>query len=570
MTVLVMPSPSFMQMALEEARAAGGRGEVPVGCVIVRHGKVVVGASSGSVALLDDDRRMFETLKGDEAAGQPPESLRRFPAERGFCATAAVESGQPVFVSTFSDSQRTYWRSASVAADGGFASASVLPLLVKDSAIGVVTFHFTAPVHFDEDFKALLVSVAQHCSQAIDRARLYESAQRARMDAELANRSKDEFLSTVSHELRTPLTAVLGWAAMLRNGQVEASRLQRAVEAIYTNATRQTQLIDELLDISRIVAGRAVLDLQELDLSATLRGSVEAIMPTAVAKGVDLCIGPCPPVFVTADPRRLEQILLNLLANAVKFTPRDGRVTITMNMHDTSVDVDIADTGIGIAPQFLPHVFERFRQGEQSTARTAGGLGLGLFIARQLAEAQSGAIRAASDGPGSGATFSVSFPVVSTPMPRRRAWNDPGVDRDVRAGTAAHSLNGVRVLLVDDEADIRELMVATLEAAGAAVMAAGSADEALGVLKEREVDVLLADIAMPERDGYDLIRAVRATPSARVSKTPAAAVTACARDDERVRALSAGFQLHVPKPVEPDALVSAVASLVATANAGQA
>ena len=305
-------------------------------------------------------------------------------------------------------------------------------------------------------------------------------------------------------------------------------------------------------------------------MSATLRGSVEAIMPTAVAKGVDLCIGPCPPVFVTADPRRLEQILLNLLANAVKFTPRDGRVTITMNMHDTSVDVDIADTGIGIAPQFLPHVFERFRQGEQSTARTAGGLGLGLFIARQLAEAQSGAIRAASDGPGSGATFSVSFPVVSTPMPRRRAWNDPGVDRDVRAGTAAHSLNGVRVLLVDDEADIRELMVATLEAAGAAVMAAGSADEALGVLKEREVDVLLADIAMPERDGYDLIRAVRATPSARVSKTPAAAVTACARDDERVRALSAGFQLHVPKPVEPDALVSAVASLVATANAGQA
>jgi CheY-like chemotaxis protein len=333
---------------------------------------------------------------------------------------------------------------------------------------------------------------------------------------------------------------------------------------------RQTQLIDELLDISRIVGGRAVLDLQELDLSATLRGSVEAIMPTAVAKGVELFIGHCPPVFVTADPRRLEQILLNLLANAVKFTPRDGRVTITMNVHDSSVDVAIADTGIGIAPQFLPFVFERFRQGEQSTARTAGGLGLGLFIARQLAEAQNGTITARSAGPGSGSTFTVSFPVVAAPMPRRSAWKDGGAEPAIHAETTRHSLTGVRVLLVDDDADIRELMVATLEAADADVTAAGSADEALDVLEQREVDVLLADIAMPERDGYDLIRAVRSTPSPRISRMPAAAVTACARDDERLRALSAGFQLHIPKPVDPEALVKAVVSLVSTANAGRA
>jgi CheY-like chemotaxis protein/anti-sigma regulatory factor (Ser/Thr protein kinase) len=309
-----------------------------------------------------------------------------------------------------------------------------------------------------------------------------------------------------------------------------------------------------------------VLDLQELDLSATLRGSVEAVMPSAVAKGVDLAIGPCPPVFVTADPRRLEQIFLNLLANAVKFTPREGRVTIAMNVGTGTVDVSITDTGSGIDPQFLPYVFERFRQGEQSTARTAGGLGLGLFIARQLAEAQNGTIHAESDGVGTGSTFTVSFPTVATPTPRRPPWNEPAVERNVNPASAARSLQGVRVLLVDDDADIRELMTATLESAGAAVTAAGSTDEALAVLQDREVDVLLADIAMPERDGYDLIRAVRSTPSERISRTPAAAVTACARDDERMRALSAGFQLHVAKPVQPEALVKAVASLAYSAT----
>jgi len=525
-----------------------------VAAAIIQHGKIVVGASAGSVALVADGGTHFDMLRADEYAGEPVESWRRIAIEPGWCAAAAVETRQPVLVRSFAECQQEYWRSASVAADGGFASAAFLPLILEDAARGVLAFHFTAPVNFDDEFRALLESVAHHCSQAIDRARLYEGAQRARAQAETANRSKDEFLSTVSHELRTPLTAVLGWAAMLRSGALDPARTTRAVEAIYTNATRQTQMIDELLDISRIVAGRAVLDLHELDLAESIRGAVDAVMPTADGKGVELRLGANPSVAVTADPRRVEQILLNLLSNAVKFTPPGGSIIVDAAVDSHTVEVRVADTGSGIRADFLPYVFERFRQEENTTARTRGGLGLGLFIARQLVEAQGGSIRAESDGPGRGARFTVSLPIAQTgvvPAPVRAA----GPPRH------AASLSGIRVLLVDDEADVRELMLTALERAGATVTAVESARNALDVLNRADVDVLLADIAMPGQDGYDLIKAVRALPAARAAHVPAAAVTACARDDERQRALAAGFQMHVAKPLEPAALVQAVATL---------
>jgi signal transduction histidine kinase len=261
--------------------------------------------------------------------------------------------------------------------------------------------------------------VAQHCAQALDRARLYGTAERARAEAEAANQSKDDFLSTISHELRTPLNAMLGWAAMLRSGSVDANRTQRAIEAIFNNATRQGRLIEELLDVSRIVAGRATFDPQNVDLGENIRGAVEAMMPLAAAKGVEICFEPSPGINVVADPRRLEQVFLNLLSNAVKFTPRAGRVTVEVKASEGSAEVRVADTGAGIDPVFLPHVFERFRQADSAPTRHAGGLGLGLFISRQLVEAQGGTIRADSEGPGSGATFTLTMPAGVGPSASR-------------------------------------------------------------------------------------------------------------------------------------------------------
>ena len=393
---------------------------------------------------------------------------------------------------------------------------------------------------------------------------IYERAQRAKTDAESENRSKDDFLSTVSHELRTPLTAVLGWAGLLRSGALDPARTRRAIDAIYNNATRQAQLIDELLDISRIVSGRAALDLEELDLGQSLRGAVEAVMPLADSNGLELRLGPLPTVPVRADARRLEQVFLNLLSNAVKFTPSGGHVTVAVAAAAQSVEVRVADDGGGIDPAFLPHVFERFRQGENSTSRSVSGLGLGLFITRQLVEAQGGTVRAESRGRNQGSIFIVSLPIAPGARPRDHSPQD-SFRAAARAGgdeILPITLAGIRVLLADDEADIRELMTAALEKAGATVISVDSAAAALHVLGDRDIDVLLADIAMPGQDGYDLIRAVRMLPEPRTANIRAAAVTACARDDERQRALAAGFQLHLAKPLQPAALVQAVAQLV--------
>ena len=345
---------------------------------------------------------------------------------------------------------------------------------------------------------------------------------------------------------------------MLRNHLVDVAKIPRAYEAIFNNATRQGRLIEELLDVSRIVAGRASIDLQEIDLAENLRGAVEAMMPAASAKGVEIAFEPPSGVpCVVADPRRAEQVFLNLLSNAVKFTPSGGRVQIQMAAGAGSIAVRVADTGQGIDPVFLPHVFDRFRQEDSATTRSVGGLGLGLFIARQLVEAQNGTLRAESDGPNRGASFTVTLPAAAASRPAAgRPEASPSSD-----ASRAPALDGVCVLLVDDEADAREMMAAALETCGATVVAAASARDALQALGRVPVDVLLADIAMPEQDGYELIREIRSARTGRTAAVPAAAVTAHARDDERQRALAAGFQMHLAKPIDPATLAHAVAAL---------
>ena len=381
---------------------------------IVSRSRFVAGASAASVALLNDDRTALITLHSEEYPDEVVDEWQSFTVTSGLCWEEALRTEEPVLVSSFGEWQARFPRSASLGADCGFASLAALPLLVDDAPIGVLMFHFVAPVSFDPEYRAVLVAVAHHSAQAIDRARLYESAQQARIDAEAANRSKDDFLSIVSHELRTPLTAVLGWASMLRKGGLDAPRTTRAVDAICSNATRQAQLIDELLDVSRLVGGRAVFELRDIDLRDTLRGVVEAVMPVAEAKGIEVCLGAHPTVPVTADPRRLEQVFLNLLTNAVKFTAPSGRVTIEATICGAFVEVRVSDNGSGIDSAFLPFVFERFRQGADRETHSEPGLGLGLFIARQLVEGQGGTIRAESAGSGQGSTFAVTLPVTKS------------------------------------------------------------------------------------------------------------------------------------------------------------
>jgi CheY-like chemotaxis protein len=411
-------------------------------------------------------------------------------------------------------------------------------------------------VNFDSDYQALLTSVAQHCAQALDRARLYESTQRARADAERANRIKDEFVSVVSHELRTPLSAILGWASMLQRGTLNPEKTARALQSISDNARRQARLIEELLDFSRIASGRTTLQLERVDMRELIRSVVESMVPTAAARGLELVLSPTPPVDVDGDIRRLEQVFFNLIDNALKFTPRGGRVAVDVRLVDTQVEIQVADNGAGIDGDFLPRVFDRFRQADSTTSRAHGGLGLGLSIAKQLVDAHKGQISAASDGRGRGATFTVRLPAWARrgeefPELPRASMPRPELSPDTR-------LDGLRVLVVDDEADAREVMAQTLENYGASVELADSAREALEILEHIQVDVLLADIAMPDEDGFSLIRKIRASAMPSVSALPAAAVTAFTREEHRQHALTAGFQMHLGKPFQPAELVRAV------------
>ncbi len=523
---------------------------------VIMNGRVVVGATAGEVLLLAEDGSQFDTLHS-EAEGAPDRGQPRIPVEDGLCATAGVKSGRAVFIHSLEDWQQRFWRAASVAADGGYESSATLPLLVEGAPIGVLTFHFTVPVNFDEEYQTLLLSVAHHCAQALDRARLYESTQRARADAERANRTKDEFVSVVSHELRTPLNAILGWTTMLQRGVLTPEKADRALRSISDNASRQARLIEELLDFSRVTSGRAALQMERVDVRDLMRGVVESMIPTAVARAVELQLSPVPPVDVLGDLRRLEQVFFNLVDNALKFTPEGGRIALDVCLLDGEVAIQVQDNGAGMDPAFLPHVFDRFRQADSATSRTHGGLGLGLSIARQLVEAHGGSIIAASEGKGHGAAFTVRLPVCV------RVAEDAGDAIAPRLPPAAAAipppqLIGLRVLVVDDEPDARDIMATALEASGARVEVAASAHDAFEILERTPIDVLLSDIAMPGEDGFALIRKVRASATGKIARMPAAAVTAFTSPEDRARALTAGFHVHLAKPFEPMELVRTV------------
>jgi CheY-like chemotaxis protein len=386
------------------------------------------------------------------------------------------------------------------------------------------------------------------------------SEQAARMGAESANRSKDEFLAIVSHELRTPLNSILGWADMLRRGRLDEQRRVRAFQAIYDSARRQAQLIDDLLDVSRIMSGKLRLEVMPIDLCDIVHDALHAIQPVADAKNIRITGEAEPGLgFIEGDSTRLQQIVSNLLSNAVKFTPGGGSVHVRLTRLRDAVELTISDTGQGISAEFLPSVFEPFRQADASTTRVHGGLGLGLSIVKHLVEAHHGTIGADSDGPGRGATFTVMFPVdrAATTLPAA-----PSTRRRERLSSPdAASLRGVSVLVVDDDDESRHVLAECLQMHEASVHTAASASDAYATLQREQIDVLLADIAMPGEDGYALIRRVRAGFVPGHATIPAAALTAFAREEDRHLALHAGFQMHLVKPVDPSAVVGAVATL---------
>ncbi|WP_437878984.1 hybrid sensor histidine kinase/response regulator [Sorangium sp. So ce513] len=398
-----------------------------------------------------------------------------------------------------------------------------------------------------------------------ERQKLLESERAARDEAERVSRVKDDFVATLSHELRSPINAILGWARILRSRADDPQALARGLEVIERNARLQSDMVSELLDMSRIVSGKLRLDVLPLDLPSVVQSAIESIKLAAEAKGIEVASRlDAEAAALRGDPARIHQVVWNLLSNAVKFTPSGGRIDVALRRVGAFAEVTVTDTGAGIAPQFLPHLFERFRQADASSTRQYGGLGIGLSIVKHLVELHGGTVEVASAGEGKGAAFTVRLPLAGvTPEEASDGSERPGASRaEALADYVGAELTGVRVLVVDDQPDAREVAQRVLEECSARVTTAGSAAEALAALERERPDVLVSDLGMPGEDGFQLMRRVRALGAERGGSTPAVALSALARAEDRARALHVGYQAHVAKPLDPAELVGVVAALV--------
>ncbi len=492
---------------------------------------------------------------------------------------AAWQSDQTVRVADVTAQARYSAMATYFGLADGFApvrSFLAVPITLRNGVtIGGLFFGHPEIGVFTERTERIVVGVAAHAAIALDNARLVEDMRRvalererlveaeraARAESVRAARIKDEFLSTLSHELRTPLTAILGWAKVLLLKRSDLATQQRGLEAIERNASTQASLIEELLDMSRIVSGKVQLEMKPTDLVAVVGKTLEAAREAAAARCITFELhlegAAC---MVSGDALRLQQVVANLLSNAIKFTPADGRVVVSAGRVDGEVELSISDTGSGIDPEFLPHVFDRFRQADASTTRRHGGLGLGLAVVKQLVALHGGAVSARSDGAGQGACFIVRLPCSAGAVPGSEACATAASVPDARPFCDV-DLHGLRLLVVDDETDARELIAQLLVECGAEVRQAGNAVEAMREFERAPPDVLLSDIGMPERDGYELIRDIRAFDAAHGGDVPAVALTAFARSEDRTQAMLAGYQAHIAKPIQATELVTTVATL---------
>lgn len=469
--------------------------------------------------------------------------------------------------------------------DGHLPVTSYLAVPVvsrSGEVLGGLFFGHPQPAMFTERDEIIVSGLASQAAVAMDNARLYEAAKKARAQAEKSalenerlykqaeesSRLKEEFLATISHELRTPLSAILGWTRMLRLGQLSPENSAKALDTIERNARAQAQLVDDLLDVSRIITGKLRMDVRPSDPNSFIDAAVEAVRPAAEAKGVRIQkVMDTGAVAIPGDPVRLQQVVWNLLSNAIKFTPRGGRVQIRSERVNSHLEIVVSDTGQGIPADFLPHVFDRFRQADQKTSRQHGGMGLGLAIVRHLVEMHGGTVSAHSDGEGTGATFTLVLPI--TPLYQVDSSGGrvhPAARELMPPDDSTDRLDGLRILVVDDEADTRELLRQGLEYCGASVRVVGTAAEAIDELMSSVPDILISDIGMPETDGYDLIKQIRALPPDRGGKVAAVALTAYTRIEDRLQALRAGYDMHVPKPVELAELCAVAASVARRKN----
>jgi signal transduction histidine kinase/ActR/RegA family two-component response regulator len=445
-------------------------------------------------------------------------------------------------------------------------SSLVVPMTVMGRITGTVEVQSYELAAYKEEHVTALRMAANLAAVAIENVQLFERERLARAAAEDASRMKDDFLATVSHELRTPLTSMLGWMYMLRSSSLDEEARTRALDTIERNARLQAQIVDDILDVSRIIAVKLQMEVKPVDLASLIETSINAVRPAAAVKEIRIETElEAAPQLVAGDANRLQQVFWNVFSNAVKFTPRGGQVKIRLRRVEAYVEIKVTDTGQGIGKDFLPYVFDRFRQADSSTTREHGGLGLGLAIVRHLVELHGGTVRAESPGEGSGATFILMLPLVC----KRVSDDDAAMETRADARDRIHApLAGLHVLVVDDEEDTLEIMKAMLESYAAEVTVAASVREALAGLESAWPDVLISDIGMPLEDGYDLIRQVRRIESERGIHVPAIALTAYTREEDRARSLAEGYQEYLPKPVEPSELIEIIARLAQAKKAG--
>jgi len=479
----------------------------------------------------------------------------------------AVRTGEIIITDNYMSTTRSH-PVVIVGPENGLRPQSSLaaPMAVMGRIIGTIEVQSYEREAYQEGHVAAMRMAANLTAVAIENVRLLEQESEARAAAEESNRLKDEFLATVSHELRTPLTAILGWARMLEAGGLDADTVARAVETIRRNAKSQSQIIDDILDVSRIITGNFHLDLQPLELAPIVEAAINVVRPTAEAKGIDIETHfDSQPTLVPGDASRLQQVVWNLLTNAIKFTPTGGTVQIRINHLDSFGEIQVSDNGQGISPEFLPFVFDRFRQADSTTTRRHGGLGLGLAIVRHLVEIHGGTTLAESPGPEKGATFTVRLPVVNSRS--SNGLNQAQREFECMNGDYHPALRGLHVLVVDDDDDTLQMIAAALARAGANVILALSVDQAIARIRESLPDVIVSDIAMPGQDGYALMKKVHALNH--VPVIPAIAITAYAREEDRQLALSSGFQAYLPKPIEIAELITILARLVGPADTAE-
>jgi len=511
----------------------------------------ILRADTAAILLLNGGDLVARVAKGLEeevAAGV------RIPLGSGFAGRVAAEK-RPIFIADIDHAQMLN----PILRQKGVRSLLGVPILFEGSVIGVLHVGTLQPRQFDRQDAQLLQIVADRIGLGIEYARLYREAQET-------SRLKDEFLATVSHELRTPLTPILAWVSQLRRRRLDPARTARALEAIERSARAQARLVDDLLEVSRIIGGKLRLDLRPMRLASAIEAAIEAMRPAAAAKNIRVVTSLDPRIeLIWGDPERLQQVVWNLVSNAIKFTPEGGRVDVRLECVDSHLELTVRDTGRGIAPEFLPYLFERFRQADPSSTRALGGLGLGLAIVRHLVELHGGTVEAESAGEGMGTTLRVRMPFRVAPHGASGPERTHEVAAETPAGGEFAPLGGLRVLVVDDEPDTCDVLEAVLREAGAEVRTCRSAAAALAEIETWWPDVLLSDIGMPGEDGYALIRSIRVQEAQHGRAIAAVALTAYARLEDRRKALSAGFQMHVPKPIDGDELIAVVARVVQAA-----